>query len=174
MTIGVSLTFSLIGLWALKGLNSSWTFPILFGISIPLANWDNLGVKRIQKLIVIGTTALGLFFIGLGLSIWVTNLHLNWLAIMISGIIAVLFLLVNSAFIENLKPQPWTYLLTFLLCSVAFPLGTRIIELLSGLVDRDMIFLFWTFLFTVGLVTGLVNKNTVGNNMHHLSFDRTT
>lgn len=166
ITIGTSLTFSVIGLWALKGLNSAWTFPILFGISIPLANWDSLGTRKIQKLIVIAITTLGLFFIGIGLAIWVTNFKLDWLAIVISGVIGILLLILNSGFIETLNPKLWTYLLTFALCCSAFPLGTRTIEFLKDSVDRDKIFLFWTFLFTLGLTTGLVNKNTAGSNVH--------
>lgn len=157
-TILLSTIFSLIGLWAVKVLNGSWIFPLLFSLAIPFANWKSLGNRKLVKTILICTATIIILSLGLGLGFVAADSKLIWLSLSISGMVGIVLLSVLSNFLSNMHTNVLTYLVTFILCFVAFPLGNWVVNITIGSTNSDIIFVCWTFLFTLGVVTAIVQK----------------
>jgi len=162
-TILLSTIFSLTGLWAVKILNGPWIFPLLFSLAIPLANWKSLGDRKVVKTVLICVATIIILFLGLALGFVAADSKLIWLSLSVSGMVGIVLLSVLSNFFSNMHINVLTYLVTFILCFVAFPLGNWVVNITIGRTNSDIIFVSWTFLFTLGVATAIVQKNTTAN-----------
>ncbi|MEP1069421.1 MAG: hypothetical protein ABJG99_11785 [Crocinitomicaceae bacterium] len=148
ITLFLSIAFSLLGIWISK--EYIYLFPAIFGIAIPIANWNKLEKGyRIHKLILSVIASIVLFHVAIFLS---SSWFMMYTVAVVNGLI---LLLIYSFLIEHLDPSPITYITTAILCLLALHFGLNTTK--SGPSDPEpiYIFIFWTFSFTAGLVTGL-------------------
>lgn len=147
-TLILSLGFSLLGIWIFQ--KNLYLFPILFGVGIPVANWNKLEKGyRIHKLILSIIASVILFHMAIYLS------RSEFMMYVVAGISGLILLLIYSFLIGHLDPSPLTYITTFILCLMALYFGLNITERGIENPEPNYIFVFWTFSFTAGLVTGL-------------------
>ena len=120
-------------------------FPFLFGISIPLANWNSVRYVKWRAMLTLGLISIALFFGTAALTLVMGNIHL-YLSFFTVGLSGVGFLLFNSAFISSIRMNTITGTITFILVSISFPIGRELLDL-----NSDHLFLFSTFMTTLGL-----------------------
>jgi len=141
------------------GLHSSHfiVFPFLFGISVPLANWASVKYNKWKSTVALGLISTGLFYGTIAVSIWIADLQV-WLSFAVVVVSGLGFLFFNSAFISSIQANVFTGTVTVLLVSVSLPIGQWFWELLE-VHGPDQMFLFTTFLTTLGLCSSRLSPN---------------
>lgn len=165
LTITACILTTAFGIWISEKTDLIWLLPILFGITIPAVNWGNMGKWRLLKIGLYGLIALVVFIVAGDTSVGASEAGHNILAIFISGITGLVLLFLYAVSIKSLRPNIWTYFLTFGLTSIAIPLAeytTRILRINPN--DDEWDLLLWVGLFAVALSTGL-RRNTPHNNI---------
>ncbi|WP_258103267.1 hypothetical protein [Marinoscillum sp. MHG1-6] len=124
-------------------------FPFLFGISVPLANWNAVKYVKWRSTVTLGIISTALFFGTTAAVIALGNIHivLSFTAVGLSGFG---FLLFNSAFISTIRTNFLTGGITFILVAISIPIGKEALELLNKQ-GTDYTFLFSTFMTTLGI-----------------------
>ena len=165
LTIGLSVSFSLIGLGVSKGAPTTgvfglfFIFPFLFGISVPLANLNDIGVLKIPKIVFAGLISTGLLNIAVRFSASEFNMYL------ISAINSSILMWIYSKLIGNIRPTFFHYLIVVVVCLFAVGLGLGEVDS-KGVPDFYFMVSLWTSFFTVGLTTSLRTRNKVANKIH--------
>jgi hypothetical protein len=135
------------------------TSPFMFGISIPLSHWTDLGVLKVLKTLFSGLLSAGLLYIALLFSASEFNMYL------ISGLNGLLLLWVYSQFIETVRPTFIHYVIVLVTCLTAIGLSLKSPDP-KGVPNFYFTVLLWTSFFTVGLTTSVTSKNTAANTVH--------
>jgi hypothetical protein len=157
LTIGLSVCFSAVGLGIMKAFSAIgpsgllFISPFMFGISIPLSNWTDVGILKLPKTLFAGVLSAGLFYIAMLFSATEFNMYL------ISGLNGLLLLWVYSILIETIRPTFIHYIIVLMTCLTAMGLSLRSPDP-NGVPDFYFTVSLWTSFFTVGLTTSLGRK----------------
>lgn len=149
LTLLLGQLFSLTGISLNENFNAPYIFPFLFGISVPLANWQAVKYTKWRSILTLGIISTALFFGTTAAVIALGNLHVV-LSFAVVGLSGLGFLLFNSAFIATIRTNILTGSITFILVAVSIPIGKEVLELLNKQ-GTDYLFLFSTFMTTIGL-----------------------
>ncbi|WKN40618.1 hypothetical protein [Tunicatimonas pelagia] len=149
LTLLLGQLFSWLGIFLGENLNAPYIFPFLFGISVPLANWNSVNYKKWRSTLTLGLISTALFFGSAILAVGLGNVHLiiSFAAVGLSGIG---FLLFNSAFISSIQVNYLTGTVTFVLVAISLPIGKEVLQLIDRQ-DTIYLLLFSTFMTTLGL-----------------------
>lgn len=153
-TILIAGLINIIGFLILKRFDGIYFHPLIFGASIPIANWADLKFNRMQKVAVNSIAALTVFIIGLLTSVTLENIYV---AILISGLFSIPLQILLNVTIPGLNHKFPNILLTSLLCALAFPIADFIftnIELINYNANKEYGFGLWFLFFILGVSTG--------------------
>lgn len=158
ITLLVSIVFSSVGI-AVSHYGAFaflFLFPFLFGISIPLANWYDLGVLKVLKIIVAGLVSVGLFYMAVRFSGTEFTMYAA------SGINSALMLWMYSRLMPGTLPNYLNYFVSFALGLLALRLSYNRLEGFATPSRLNLLLHLWTGFFAVGLVVCLKKINDTG------------
>lgn len=164
-TILIASLINILGFLILRKFDGIYFQPLIFGASIPIANWADLKFNRIQKVAVNSIAALAIFIIGMLTSVALENIYV---AILIAGLCAIPLQLLLNVTIARLNLKYSNIFLTSVLCGLAFPIGDFIfanIELINYNANKEYGLGLWFLFFIIGVSTGS-NKEQTANKTY--------
>ena len=159
-TIFIATLINALGILILNEFDWIYFQPLIFGASIPVANWTDLKFNKIQKIAVNSIAALAIFIIGLLTAVALEHLLL---AIVISGLCAIPLQLLLNVTIGNLQLKLPHILLTTLLCASSFLIAEFVFKNIGFIeynANKEYGFGVWIIFFIVGVSTGFKKKQT--------------